>query len=232
MRQAIVIIGGYNSAWPLYLSMARHLEDVSGLQAVGVPLMPWDWRAASKRQEASALLQKLEETVLWAQRRFGADRLTLVGHSAGGLLARLFVQGKPVWGRVHSGHHRVARVVTLGSPHCQDKGTTTNWFLSDAANALAPGIPYADQIRYTAVVGRHIQGCERGQRSERRAFRAYQFLCGVGTAWGDGIVPVSAAGLDGAEALVLEGVVHSRKYGRNWYGGSKAVIRNWWQSGD
>lgn len=193
--------------------------------------MPWNWWSAGNRKEAGALLLKLEETVLWAQRKFDADRLILVGHSAGGLLARLYLQEKPVWGRVYAGHKCVTRLITLGSPHCQDRGATTHWFLTDIANKLAPGAPYADEIQYTAVTSRYLMGRERGDGRERRAFQAYQFLAGEGAVWGDGIVPVSAAGLDGADTLVLEGIAHSRKYGRNWYGGSKATIRAWWQFG-
>jgi alpha-beta hydrolase superfamily lysophospholipase len=222
MNQAIVIIGGYNSAWPQYLNMARHLEDLSGLQAVGVPLMPWNWWSANKQQE---------ETVRWARHRFGAERLILVGHSAGGLLARLYLQEKPVWGRVYAGHAHVSHLITLGSPHCQYKGAATNWFLPDVANRLAPGTPYAGHIRYTTVTSRYVHGRERGDRKERRAFQAYQFLAGEGAVWGDGAVPISAAHLNGAETLILEGIAHSRKYGRNWYGGSKSAIRSWWQLG-
>lgn len=228
MKEAIVIIGGYNSAWPQYLNMARHLEDLSGLQAVGVPLLPWHWWAANKHQEAGGLLEKVAETVAWARRKFGAKQLVLVGHSAGGLLARLYLQDKPVWGRVYAGHEHVSRLITLGSPHCQEKGTSANWYLTDTANALAPGTPYRDQIQYTAVAGRYLLGRELGGRSERRAFQAYQYLGTEGEVWGDGIVPLSAARLDGAETLILESIAHSRKYGRNWYGGSKATVRMWW----
>jgi pimeloyl-ACP methyl ester carboxylesterase len=232
MKQAIVVIGGYNSAWLQYLNMARHLEDLSGLQAVGVPLMPWHWWAATKKEEASELLQKLEETVAWARRKLAADRLVLVGHSAGGLIARLYLHEKPVWGRVYAGLEHVSRLITLGSPHCQDKGASTHWYLSDMANKLAPGTPHADHIQYTAVVGRYLLGREKGDRRERRAFHAYRYFTGEGAVWGDGIVPVAAARLDGTETRVLEGVAHSRKYSRNWYGGSKQVIRSWWKPGD
>ena len=34
--------------------------------------------------------------------------------------------------------------------------------------------------------------------------------------------------LDGAETLVLDGVTHSRRYGRDWYGGSREIVRRWW----
>lgn len=229
MKQAVVIIGGYNSAWPFYLKMARALEALSGLQAIGVPLMPWHWWDATKTNQAGELLQKLEQTVLWARRRLRADRFVFVGHSAGGLLARLYLQETPVCGRVYAGHEHVSHLITLGSPHCVDKGVQSGWYLTDLANELAPGMPYADHLQYTAVVGRYLLGREAGHRRERRAFEAYRFLAGQGDVWGDGIVPISAAGLDGADPLVLEGVAHSRKYGRNWYGSSKEIVRRWWR---
>ena len=43
-----------------------------------------------------------------------------------------------------------------------------------------------------------------------------------------GVVPVDCARLPGAQDLVLGGVAHSRKIGRDWYGGSKAIMRRWW----
>lgn len=231
MNQAIIIIGGYNSLWPAYLRMARDLEDITGLQAIGVPLMPWHWLATRRQQEATNILQKLEETVDWARRRFRADRFVLVGHSAGGIAARLYLCEQPVWGKRYAGVEHVTDVIGLGTPHCDDKGTDTGWFLSDEANRLVPGSPYAGRVHYRAVAGRSIQGRQQGNYRERRAFRTYQYFAGQGTAWGDGIVPVECAALHGAEELILEGVAHSRKLGRAWYGGSKDIIRRWWPQG-
>jgi len=231
MKQAVIIIGGYNSLWPVYLKMARDLEELTGLQAVGVPLMPWHWWAVQRKQEATNVLRRLEDTVIWARRRFRADRFILVGHSAGGVIARLYLCDRPVWGRVYAGVEHVAAIVTLGSPHCSDKGTETGWFLSDEANRLVPGAVYADQIQYRAVAGRSIQGQRNGQFRERRAFRIYRNFAGQGDIWGDGIVPVQCAGLDGAETLVLDGVAHSGKVDHHWYGGTKDIIRRWWLEG-
>jgi hypothetical protein len=42
------------------------------------------------------------------------------------------------------------------------------------------------------------------------------------------LVPVESAFLAGAEQQVVDDVVHSRKYGRDWYGGSQEIIRQWW----
>jgi pimeloyl-ACP methyl ester carboxylesterase len=232
MKQAIIIIGGYNSLWPSYLRMARDLEDLSDLQAIGVPLMPWHWWVANRDNSASIMLQKLQETVRWAQRRFQASQFILVGHSAGGVIARLYLHDGPVWGHAYSGADHVHTLITLGSPHCSDRGADTGWILTDEANRLVPGTPYAGRVRYCAVIGRCLKGSEAGSYTERRAFRAYRFFAGQGDVWGDGLVPVQSAQLDGAETHLLEGVAHSRKISPNWYAGSKTIARMWWPSAE
>jgi pimeloyl-ACP methyl ester carboxylesterase len=228
MTQAIIIIGGYNSLWPAYLKMARDLEDLSGLQAVGVPLMPWHWWAAGHNNNATNLLNMIQETVIWARGKFKASQFILVGHSAGGVLARLYLHEGPVWGRVYGGADHVHTLITLGSPHCSDKEDNTGWILTDQANRLVPGTPYSQRVRYHAVMGEYLHGNENGSYRERRAFRIYRFFNGQGDVWGDGVVPIQSARLDGAENLLLEGIAHSRKLSGDWYGGTKAIIRRWW----
>jgi len=228
MKRAIVIIGGYNSLWTGYLGMARHLEDVSGLPSVGVPLTPWDWFLLGRRQDATHMLNKVRDTFHWAQRRLDADRLVLVGHSAGGVLGRLYLHREPVWGETYAGADHVDMLITLGSPHCPDRGTRTGWHLTEAANKLVPGTPYAGTVRYRAVIGRSVRGHPLGDRAQRRAFSAYKYFSPWVDEWGDGVVPLSSAHLDGAETIVLQGVSHSRKYGRDWYGASREIVQRWW----
>jgi pimeloyl-ACP methyl ester carboxylesterase len=230
MKQAIIIIGGYNSVWAAYLKMARELEDLSGLRTIGVPLMPWDWWLAGRREDATNILRKLAETVEWARSKFRADRFILVGHSAGGVAARLYLCDQPAWGHTYSGLELVTSVITLGSPHCDDRESDTGWFFTDKANRLVPGTPYSGRVHYRTVAGRFLQGREEGSYRERRAFRTYSFFDGQGDTWGDGMVPVQSARLDGAESLVLKGVAHSRKVSRHWYGGSRAIIHRWWSA--
>lgn len=232
MKQAIIVIGGYNSLWPLYLGMARDLEDISGLQAIGVPLMPWHWWVAGRDENAAHILQKLLETVAWARRRFKASRFILVGHSAGGVLARLYLHDGPVWGQVYGGADHVQTLITLGSPHCSDRDANTGWMLTDEANRLVPGTPYAGRVRYRAVIGHCLQGRKDGSPKERRAARIYRFFTGQDDVWGDGLVPAQSAHLDGAENLILEDIAHSRKISGDWYGGSRAIIRRWWPIGE
>jgi pimeloyl-ACP methyl ester carboxylesterase len=227
-----LIIGGYNSAWPLYLKMARDLEDLSGLPAVGVPLMPWHWWVARRTLDATGILHQVHETVAWARRRLHAHRFILVGHSAGGVIARLYLHDAPVWGHVYAGVEHVAAVITLGSPHSSERGVNTGWMLSAEANRLVPGAHFADRVRYRAVAGQYLRGRPDGRYAERRAYLAYQFFAGQGDIWGDGLVPVQTALLEGAEALSLEGVAHSITFGQHWYGASKAILRRWWPAGE
>ena len=119
-------------------------------------------------------------------------------------------------------------LITLGSPHCADKGSGSGWFLADEANRLVPGTPYSETVQYLTVIGRSVQGHPQGNNVQRRAFHGYQFFSPWADAWGDGIVPLSSARLDGAESIVLDGVSHSRRYGRDWYGASRAIVRRWW----
>ncbi len=235
MRQAIIIVGGYNSLWPTYLRLARALEDLSGLQAVAVPLMPWHWWLAERDRNATNILQKLEGTVHWARHRLQARSFVLVGHSAGGLIARLYLHDQPVWGKVYAGVRCVTEVVTLGCPHCSvpeldgPQQSGMNWYLVDAANRLVPGPFYTDQIRHYSVTGRYVRGDERGRFRERQAHRLYRLMGGgSGDVWGDGVVPVQCQQLVGAQTLLLESVCHSPRIGRDWYGGSKAIVWKWW----
>jgi pimeloyl-ACP methyl ester carboxylesterase len=165
--------------------------------------------------------------VQWARHRYRANRFVLVGHSAGGLLARLYLHTGSVWGHTYAGVEHVDTIITLGSPHRGFQG----WYLSDESNRLVPGTPYADQVHYHVVAGRAVCGLPDGNYRQRRAFRLYSFFQRQGNGWGDGTVPLSSAGLEGVETLILDGIVHSAKAGRNWYGGSQAIVRRWWPAG-
>ena len=231
MKQVIIIIGGYNSVWTSYLRMARELQALTKLPAVAVPLMPWHWWQAERAKQTTSILARLDSSVSWARHRHQAEEILLVGHSAGGLIGRLYLSDRAVWSRVYRGVERVSLVVTLGSPHCASGARTTGWFLVDETNRLTPGTLYADRVRYHTVVGHSQLGDDAGTWQERRAHRSYSFFGGRGDVWGDGVVPVACAGLDGTECVALPDVAHLRKYGANWYGASREIIRRWWPEG-
>jgi hypothetical protein len=89
---------------------------------------------------------------------------------------------------------------------------------------------FAPATGYLAVSSRFVVGSPRGNVRERAASMLYRGMLPLpraGAIDGDGLVPVRAAGLAGAEALVLEGIVHGQLGGSPWYGSPEA-IDVWW----
>ncbi|MEN9218260.1 MAG: hypothetical protein Q6J33_04540, partial [Gloeomargarita sp. DG_2_bins_126] len=58
------------------------------------------------------------------------------------------------------------------------------------------------------------------------AYESYRLTVGKGEVWGDGITPVAAAHLEGAENITLPGVWHSPRSPGEWYG-SPGILPQW-----
>ena len=58
------------------------------------------------------------------------------------------------------------------------------------------------------------------------AYNSYLLTCGKGNTWGDGITPIEAAHLEGAQNIVIEDVRHSPKSPQRWYG-SPDILSTW-----
>lgn len=68
------------------------------------------------------------------------------------------------------------------------------------------------QVRYVTIAGAYIQGAPLlgpGPWQCRVVGAGYKQVCGKATAWGDGVVPVMSAHLDGAIQVTLKGIYHS-----------------------
>jgi pimeloyl-ACP methyl ester carboxylesterase len=156
-------------------------------------------------------------------------RALLVGHSAGGWLARAACLDEE-WAKAH-----VRGIVTLGAPHLgpppdvpdQTRGTVAN------LNKLAPGATLPPPFFYVTVGSARIVGDEGAPAgsAQRTAFNSYRMVCGEGDVAGDGIVPLSAAHLEGASQLTLDCFHSIAKPGTamptaDWYG-AEPVIDEW-----
>lgn len=203
--------------------MAASLGACSGAQVrvTGIGLRHWG-RSVSARGWR-AILDELDAQVRQVMADTGQEKVTLVGHSSGGVMARLYLAPEAFHGRVFGGRERVNRLVTLGSPHTNQRiGPVRRW-----VDEHYPGAYFAPAVTYTCVAGRLIQGDRHGGWRERLAFRLYESLSGSGREWGDGLVPLPCALLPGSEQVVLDGVGHAPVRGGPWYG-SANVVRRWW----
>jgi hypothetical protein len=222
-RGPVVVIGGHMS-WPVsYRGLARMLAEVSGSEVYVVPLTPFDWIMGRARGYGQ-LVFEVATTVDRALLESNSGNAVLIGHSLGGILARVYIGGDPPYGgRRYSGHRRVSHLITLGTPHNVLEGgplaTTTE------ANALFPGALHED-IQYLCVAGGAADGA-----SSRSVRGRYERFLGDGRVEGDGKVPVPSALLPGAEHLVLDDVYHSRWFGSpksRWYGSDPETVERWW----
>jgi pimeloyl-ACP methyl ester carboxylesterase len=228
MALPTVILPGYLAGAEPYQEMENSLRDL-GIAAVTVPLRRRDWLPTVGGRSVLPILHKLDETVQQVRQETGSDRVNLVGHSAGGWISRIYLGEIPYdvhavnVGKVCLWKARsfVDTLVTLGTPHVsRERWTKRNL---DFVKDNYPGAFY-EGVRYVCVAGK--AAC--GDRTLRNWFTysSYELTIGVGNCWGDGITPVEAAHLVGAENVTLEDVWHSPRPQRLWYGTAE-VVREW-----
>lgn len=100
-------------------------------------------------------LDRVRQAVLEAKSDADGGCVSLVGHSAGGWLARVYME--------RHGRSDVSLLLTLGTPHLPPpKGVPgvidqTRGLLDYVQNNCAPAV-YTPQLKYVCVAGRYIQG--------------------------------------------------------------------------
>lgn len=223
----IVILPGYLEGAIAYRQLEQSLQQI-GFPTVTVPLRRRDWLPTLGGRPITPILLQLDRTVKHVLQQYNASAINLIGHSAGGWISRIYLGEKPYFGRAQvtpvgpwGAHTYVATLMTLGTPHVS-RERWTRWNL-DFVNNNYPGAFYSN-VRYVCVAGKTIFGERR--RGRWLAYSSYQLTCGEGNSWGDGITPIAAAHLEGAENLVVEGVNHSPRTPGIWYG-SPQVLPNW-----
>ncbi|CAN0065893.1 unnamed protein product [Ectocarpus fasciculatus] len=172
-------------------------------------------------------LQKVKETVRTSLEETGADKVLLVGHSAGGWLARATL-AEGMWEEGVASEDVVAGLVTLGSPHFAGPMDMTRGALTFTSDEY-PGAFLKDRgIFYVTVGGAALLGEKDAPRRSRArfAYGSYQTVCGEGATMGDSCVPLVYAHLEGAEQVTLDGVFHSVDKPDEWYG-SEGVVDRW-----
>jgi pimeloyl-ACP methyl ester carboxylesterase len=199
-------------------------------------------------------LKRLRAAVDEAYEASGGERVILLGHSAGGWLARA-AMGDGTWDAENGvrAAERVRCLATIGAIHQppEDAGTcVTRGALAYTAENYPGDFLRTEGIGYVSVGGDAIVGnpdkpsaddeqsqadqayAVRGEGSAARvAFTSYEAVCGEGTVTGDGVVPLEWSRLDGAKHLPLDGVLHSiNEAGTTlptdrWYGADGVVDR-------
>lgn len=175
----------------------------------------------------------------------GAVKVVLVGHSAGGWLARasvgfgtteVYPEREVMDSNVQVALDNVLGIVSLGAPHLPppDGEMDMTRGALRITNELFPNSFHLSSGKfYVTVAGTAIVGEEQVRESvieptsvKGFAYNSYKAVCGDGNAIGDGVVPLEASHLDGAEQLTLENCFHSINAPEEWYG-SDNFIDQW-----
>lgn len=223
-----VILPGYLAGATPYQEMEQALQELGHL-AVTVPLQRRDWLPTFGGRSMLPILRQLDQTVKQVIQATGSEAVNLVGHSAGGWICRIYLGEVPYdihpsdGGQVclWKAHPLVKTLVTLGTPHVsQERWTKRNL---DFVKTHYPGA-FHSTVRYVCVAGKSAYG--KRSLGNWFTYSSYELTCGQGACWGDGVTPIAAAHLEGAENLTLDNVWHSPRPDRLWYG-SSAVVPVW-----
>lgn len=213
----LVFVGGYLTSPGDFAALAALLEQPPYNYRVFVaPIGRVRW-ALTRDYDFRPVLKLIRATVAQALEATGAEWVTLVAYSVGGVAARLYLGERPYYSEIFGGRRYVKRLITLGTPHHSEERWTLK--LYRYANTVYPGAFY-DDVHYTSVVGDALEGKTKGRFVERMAHQSYTTVDGPGkgTRRGDGVTSLESAALRGAEYLAVPGLYHSPFHGHPWYG--------------
>lgn len=233
----VLVLGGFLTSPPVYRPFVRDLRARGAADVVVGNVWTMDWLLAAYRS-LGPILTRSGRALLEASARSEAlasgAPVLVVGHSAGGMSARLLTSRVPFAGRRLNGSSRIGAIVTLGTPHVVTRRVAARNRVgteaAEFANREVPGPAFAPRTAYLAVASRMVVGRRHGSPGERRAFALYDGLTperGRDEIEGDGLIPLASALLPGAAQLVMDDVAHGQGFGRDWYG-SPRILDRWW----
>jgi hypothetical protein len=236
-RPTVLVLGGFLMSPPVYRPFARRLLDRGVADVVIGGVWTPDWLLAAKRG-LGPIVTRSGRALLAASERSAAVSLgapvLVIGHSAGGMSARLLTSPVPFDGRRLNASGRMGAIVTLGTPHVVTSGGEMGNRVGAEAAAFAnreiPGPCFAPRIGYLAVASTVSPGRRDGTQTERRDWGMYQRLLpdpSVALVDGDGLIPLGSALLPGAPSIILDDARHGQWPGRDWYG-SDGPMDRWW----
>lgn len=243
-RPAVVVLPGLGNETSDYTAFALELEQ-RGFSVTVAEVRRPDWlrNAAGlvdvnywkgtlePRPTVDWYLGRIGDAIVIAKQKSGSDKVRLVAHSAGGWMARVYLSD--------FGCAEVCHFVSLGSPLKSVPSDVpgvvdqTRGILSFVeANCDLPVVLNEKGVRVTCLAGKWLEGSAEFEMASPQNFligQGYKQVCGYSDVWGDGITPVAAAHLEGADNIILNGAFHTpvgSSDARPWYG-TPEILGQW-----
>lgn len=237
-RPHLLVVGGLLAPPVAYRRVRERLLERGAASVDVAPVRAPDWGLAAIRG-FGALQATVGQAIRRTRARADGRPVMVVGHSGGGLLARLAMCDAPYRGRVGGMAEHVGCLVTLGSPHdlhlAPLPGTHAGVRLAAFLAGHAPGAWHAPSTAYLTVASDAVRPPPEPCRAPRRGpiarlqHACFRRITGPTLADGsDGIVSLALAHLEGARHLTLHDTLHG-VVGSPWYGDA-AIIDRWWPS--
>ncbi|XP_024518499.1 uncharacterized protein LOC9662278 [Selaginella moellendorffii] len=119
------------------------------------------WRGTLKpRPVLDWYLERIKVSIDAVKAKHGHDKVSLIAHSAGGWLARVFM--------LEFGTDDISLLLTLGTPHLPPPKGVPGVFdqtrgLLDYVEEKCPGAFHAPQVKYVCIASRYIKGATRSK---------------------------------------------------------------------
>ena len=222
--QPVVILGGFLITDEAYEPMAEWLSAQGGIDVSVVHASRLDWLLTSSAWGWQCLLKRVDHCVRQARDRCGGAPVTLIGHSSGGVMLRLYLAEHGLEGASLNGQKLCNRLISLGSPHQAKRATR----LRALVDRLHPGCACAPEVDYVSVAGRlDLSSPQASDFARRSAANSYRQIGAQPEDPGDGLVPVNSAWLKDSRLIELEATAHGGLFGQPWYGSIERVSQ-WW----
>jgi len=217
------------TAPPNYWPMRRRLLRRGASRVDICSLWPPDWALAGL-VGFGPLLRRTGSAIARTYRMAGRRPIMVIGHSGGGICARLAMSDAPYRGQRAGVAEAVGCLVTLGTPHrlaeLSNRYRHAGHAAAEFLDRECPGAYFAPRTGYLTVGSSRRVGAAGGPLG-RVVDEFFKLVVGGDAYLGsDGIVPASAVHLAGARQVTYDDVLHGH-FGRLWYGGDEVVDR-WW----
>ena len=154
ISQPILVLGGFLISPEAYQPMASELRQLANQPVSVVPISKFDWLLTMFPFGWARILDRVAPMVQTLAAESPTGKVTLIGHSSGGIMLRLFLADGPFEGRHYRGRTWADILVMLGSPHTAIKATPLRQLVArQLPGAWFSRATESHPVRYVSVAG-------------------------------------------------------------------------------